>query len=220
MEYILSPSILAADFSKLGEAVKQTEESGAKYLHFDVMDGVFVPSISFGMPVMQGIKKCTNQVMDTHLMITEPIRYIDEFVKSGSDMITVHYEACKDLKATLDKIKAHGIRCGISVSPKTPVEVLFDWVDEADQFLIMTVEPGFGGQKLIPETLEKVRKLRKFMEEKNLEKDIEVDGGIYVSNVKEVLDAGANVVVAGSAVFKNDPRDNIREFMEIFKDYE
>ncbi|XCP86606.1 ribulose-phosphate 3-epimerase [Roseburia hominis] len=220
MKNILSPSILAADFTRLGEEIKMTEEAGAKYLHFDVMDGVFVPSISFGMPVLKSIKKATGQVMDTHLMITEPIRYIKEFAEAGADLITIHYEACEDVRAALEQIRACHVKTGISICPETPVSVLEEYLEEVDMILVMTVHPGFGGQKLIPETLDKVRELRKLLSEKGLETDIQVDGGIYASNVREALDAGANVIVAGSAVFRGNAADNTKEFMEILKNYE
>lgn len=220
MNYVLSPSILAADFGMLGAQIRETETNGAEYLHFDVMDGVFVPSISFGMPVLQSIKKETGQVMDAHLMITEPIRYVEEFVKAGADLITVHYEACEDVKATIDKIHACGVKAGLSICPDTPVEVLEAYLREVEMFLIMTVHPGFGGQKLIPETVDKVRVLRDMLREKGLETDIQVDGGVYTHNVRDVLDAGANIIVAGSAVFKGNPAENTKEFMEILKSYE
>lgn len=220
MQYKLSPSILSADFYKLGEDIRQTEENGAEYLHFDVMDGVFVPSISFGMPVLASIKPLVKQVMDTHLMITEPIRYVEAFAKAGADILTIHYEACEDVRATLEKIRECGMKTGLSISPDTPVEVLREFLGEVDMFLIMTVHPGFGGQKLIPETLDKVRELRGMLNERGLETDIQVDGGIYVSNIKDALDAGANVIVAGSAVFKGNPGENTKELMEILKNYE
>ena len=220
MQYKLSPSILSADFYKLGEDIRQTEENGAEYLHFDVMDGVFVPSISFGMPVLALIKPLVKQVMDTHLMITEPIRYVEAFAKAGADILTIHYEACEDVRATLEKIRECGMKTGLSISPDTPVEVLREFLGEVDMFLIMTVHPGFGGQKLIPETLDKVRELRGMLNERGLETDIQVDGGIYASNIKDALDAGANVIVAGSAVFKGTPGENTKELMEILKNYE
>lgn len=220
MQYKLSPSILSADFCKLGEDIRQTEENGAEYLHFDVMDGVFVPSISFGMPVLASIKPLVKQVMDTHLMITEPIRYVEAFAKAGADILTIHYEACEDVRATLEKIRECGMKTGLSISPDTPVEVLREFLGEVDMFLIMTVHPGFGGQKLIPETLDKVRELRGMLNERGLETDIQVDGGIYASNIKDALDAGANVIVAGSAVFKGNPGENTKELMEIIKNYE
>lgn len=220
MQYKLSPSILSADFCHLEENIRRTEENGAVYLHFDVMDGVFVPSISFGMPVLASIKPAVKQVIDTHLMITEPIRYVEAFAKAGADILTVHYEACKDVRATLDKIRECGMKTGLAISPDTPTEVLKEFLGEVDMFLVMTVHPGFGGQKLIPETLDKVRELRKMLNERGLETDIQVDGGIYASNVKEALDAGANVIVAGSAVFKGDAGENTKELMEILKNYE
>ena len=213
MKNILAPSILSADFKILGEQLKLTEEAGAEYIHFDVMDGMFVPSISFGMPVLASIKGATTQTLDVHLMVTEPIRYVEEFVKAGADIVTVHYEACEDLQATIDKIHAAGAKVGISIKPKTPVDVLLPYLDQAEMFLIMSVEPGFGGQAFIPESLDKIREVRAMLNEKNLETDIQVDGGIYVENVREVLDAGANVIVAGSAVFRGDAGENTAKFM-------
>lgn len=220
MNYILSPSILAADFKKLEEQIKATKEGGAAYLHYDVMDGLFVPSISFGMPVLKSIKPCTDQVMDVHLMIQEPIRYIEEFVKAGADLITIHLEACEDVDATIAKIRANGVKVGISICPDTPAADLIPYLEKVDMILVMTVHPGFGGQKLIPECLDKVSELRKMLNEKGLETDIQVDGGVYHTNVKDALDAGANVIVAGSAVFNGEPRENASRFMEIMKDYE
>ena len=215
MKNILAPSILSADFKILGEQLKLTEEAGAEYIHFDVMDGMFVPSISFGMPVLASIKGATTQTLDVHLMVTEPIRYVEEFVKAGADIVTVHYEACEDLQATIDKIHAAGAKVGISIKPKTPVEVLLPYLDQAEMFLIMSVEPGFGGQAFIPESLERISELRNLLNEKGLTTDIEVYGGIYHKNVAEVLAAGANVMVSGSGVFKGDIKDNTAKFMEI-----
>ena len=215
MKNILAPSILSADFKILGEQLKLTEEAGAEYIHFDVMDGMFVPSISFGMPVLASIKGATLQTLDVHLMVTEPIRYVEEFVKAGADIVTVHYEACEDLQATIDKIHAAGAKVGISIKPKTPVDVLIPYLDQAEMFLIMSVEPGFGGQAFIPESLERISELRNLLNEKELTTDIEVDGGIYHKNVAEVLAAGANVMVSGSGVFKGDIKDNTVKFMEI-----
>lgn len=220
MENILAPSILSADFKVLGEQIRQTDEAGARYIHFDVMDGIFVPSISFGMPVLSSIKGMTGQVLDVHLMVTEPVRYVQEFAKCGADIITVHLEACDDLKATLEAIHACGVKAGISIKPGTPVESLVPYLEQAEMFLIMSVEPGFGGQAFIPESLERIRSLRNMLKERGLEKDIEVDGGIYHSNVAEVLKAGANVIVSGSGVYKGDIRANTTGFMEILKDYE
>ena len=215
MKNILAPSILSADFKILGEQLKLTEEAGAEYIHFDVMDGMFVPSISFGMPVLASIKGATTQTLDVHLMVTEPIRYVEEFVKAGADIVTVHYEACEDLQATIDKIHAAGAKVGISIKPKTPVDVLLPYLDQAEMFLIMSVEPGFGGQAFIPESLERISELRNLLNEKGLTTDIEVDGGIYHINVAEVRAAGANVMVSGSGVFKGDIKDNTAKFMEI-----
>lgn len=220
MKCILSPSILSADFTVLGEQIHETEQAGATYLHYDVMDGIFVPSISFGMPVLKSIKKATTQFMDVHLMITEPIRYIDEFVASGADLITIHYEACEDVRATINKIKEAGVKVGVSICPETPAEVLDEYLPDVDMVLIMTVHPGFGGQKLIPEALDKVKEVRMKLDNLGLKTDIQVDGGIYTANVRDALNAGANVIVAGSAVFKGNPIENVKEFMEIFKEYE
>lgn len=220
MNYVLAPSILAADFKVLGQEMKKTEENGAEYIHFDVMDGMFVPSISFGMPVMASIHDATEQFMDTHLMIQEPIRYVEAFQKAGADLLTVHLEACEDVKATLDKIHEYGMKAGISINPETDVKELMPYLEDADMILVMSVHPGFGGQKFIPETLEKIRAVRNMLNKKNLDTDIQVDGGIYVENVREVLDAGANIIVAGSAVFRGDAGENTAKFMEILKSYE
>lgn len=220
MNYVLSPSILAADFKVLGQEMKKTEENGAAYIHFDVMDGMFVPSISFGMPVLASIHDATEQFMDAHLMVQEPIRYVEAFQKAGADYVTVHLEACEDVKTTLDKIHACGMKAGLAVNPETDVKELVPYLEDVEKILIMSVHPGFGGQKFIPESLDKIREVRAMLNEKNLETDIQVDGGIYVENVREVLDAGANVIVAGSAVFRGDAGENTAKFMEILKSYE
>ena len=217
---VLSPSILAADFKVLGQEMKKTEENGAAYIHFDVMDGMFVPSISFGMPVLASIHDATEQFMDAHLMVQEPIRYVEAFQKAGADYVTVHLEACEDVKTTLDKIHACGMKAGLAVNPETDVKELVPYLEDVEMILIMSVHPGFGGQKFIPESLDKIREVRAMLNEKNLEIDIQVDGGIYVENVREVLDAGANVIVAGSAVFRGDAGENTAKFMEILKSYE
>ena len=220
MKRILAPSILSADFKILGEQLRITEEAGAQYIHFYVMDGMFVPSISFGMPVLSSIKGTTAQVLDVHLMVVEPERYIEEFAKCGEDSITVHQEACEDLQKAVDLIHGCGVKAGISIKPGTPVETLIPYLDQAEMFLIMSVEPGFGGQPFIPESFERIRQLRRLLEERGIEADIEVDGGIYHSNVAEVLEAGANVIVSGSGVFKGDIRKNTEDFMEILRRYE
>ena len=220
MKKKLAPSILSADFKILGEQIKTTYDAGAEFLHYDVMDGMFVPSISFGMPVLKSIQGVSGQVMDVHLMIMEPIRYIEEFKKAGADFITIHLEACDDVEKTIEKIHECGLKAGVSIKPNTPVESLIPIIDKVEMVLIMSVEPGFGGQKFIPESLDKIRQTKKIITERNLDVLIEVDGGISAANVKEVLDAGVDVAVAGSAVFKNDIAANVKEFVEIFKDYE
>lgn len=220
MKYILAPSLLAADFKDLGEQMKMTEKNGAEYLHFDVMDGMFVPSISFGMPVLQSIKSATEQVMDVHLMVEEPIRYIRNFADAGADIITIHLEACSDVEQTIYKIKECGKKVGLSICPQTDVKELQSYLGLVDMILVMCVQPGFGGQKFIPESLRKIRDVREMIAESGRPIDLEVDGGIYLENVGEVLQAGANVIVAGSAVFRGDPGENTKAMMERLRQYE
>lgn len=211
---ILSPSILSADFWKLGEDIKAVEQAGVPYLHIDVMDGLFVPSISYGMPVLQCIRPHTELFLDVHLMIQEPERYVEEFAACGADLVNFHIEATQDVKGTIELIRGTGKKVGITIKPGTSVDELLPYLELVDMVLIMTVEPGFGGQKLIPECLDKVKELRRIVEEKGLSLDIEVDGGISADNVELALTAGANVIVAGSAVFKNDIGVNVKNFLQ------
>lgn len=213
----LSPSILAADFANLGEQIAAVEQSGAQYLHFDVMDGCFVPNISFGLPVLKSLRRHTNLMLDVHLMIQEPSRYIKEVADCGADIITVHAEACTDLNHAIDLIKERDLLAGVALSPATPLTVLAYILQRVDMVLVMTVNPGLGGQKLIPYTLEKVRDLKKMIDQRGLKTDIEVDGGINFKTLSSALDAGANIIVAGSAVFEGDIEENTNRLLEIMK---
>ena len=213
---ILSPSILAADFAVLGEQIKEADEAGAEYIHIDVMDGVFVPSISFGMPVIASIRKTTKRIFDVHLMIVEPERFIKEFAECGADSITFHIEATEDVDEIIDLIHGLGCKAGMSIKPRTPVEAVEKYLHKLDMLLVMTVEPGFGGQKYIPESTERIREIRRMADEQGLDLDIQVDGGITKDNVHVVLDAGANVIVAGSAVFQGNITENVKAIMAQF----
>lgn len=214
---ILAPSILSADFNVLGEQIQTVAKAGAQYIHVDVMDGIFVPSISYGMPVIKSVRKSTDAVFDVHLMITEPVRYIRDFVDSGADIITVHVEACKDIDETIRDIKACGVRAAVAINPETPVDKIMPYLDDIDMALVMSVHPGFGGQKFIPDVLDKVRIIRSYYRDNNMDKDIEIDGGINFDNLPEVLGAGANVIVAGSSVYRGDAAANTKKFLELMR---
>jgi ribulose-phosphate 3-epimerase len=202
----ISPSILASDMLNLGNEIKKIENSGAKYVHIDIMDGCFVPNISFGMPIISAIRKCTDLVLDVHAMIVEPDRYVDDFLKCGADIVTFHYEALDDerIRAAIDKIKESGKKVGISIKPKTEAEVLYPYIDKIDMVLVMTVEPGFGGQKFMVDTMDKVKKIREYANSKGIDLDIQVDGGVNDSTIKIASDAGANIFVLGTGFFKSE----------------
>ncbi|MBO4281323.1 MAG: ribulose-phosphate 3-epimerase [Lachnospiraceae bacterium] len=211
----LSPSILAADFNILGEQIAAVKEGGAEFLHFDVMDGLFVPSISFGVPVLESIRKKTDLFLDVHLMVHEPVRYVQAFADAGADLINVHYEACEDLPATLEAVRKTGKKVGITIKPATPVSVLKDYVEKVDLILMMSVEPGFGGQLFIPGTMDRLKELRALIDKSSRKPLLEVDGGITLQNVSEVLEAGADTIVAGSAVFRGDVTSNVKAFQKL-----
>lgn len=218
--YQLAPSILSADFNRLEEQIQRVEKAECRWLHIDIMDGMFVPSISFGMPVVKSIRKESSLYFDVHMMVKDPERYVEEFQSCGADMITVHAEACRDLAETVKKIHETGADAGVAVNPDTPLSAVTDVMDQVEMILIMSVYPGFGGQKYIPESTERIRTLRRMLDEKGLEHvHIQVDGGINRATIDEVLAAGANIIVAGSAVFGSNIEQNVRELQEKISSY-
>jgi len=215
-KFILAPSILAANFSALGEDISIVEKNGAEYLHFDVMDGRFVPNISFGIPVLAGIKKCTKLFFDVHLMIYDPLKYIEAFAEAGADIINFHIETVSDIPSIIKAIKKTGKKAAVTLKPNTPIEKIYKWADVVDMILIMSVEPGFGGQKFIELSYERAESLANYINKNNLHTKIEMDGGIDLTNLRRVLNSGVNVVVAGSAIFKQkheDTAEAVKKFL-------
>ena len=214
MSYKIAPSILAADYANFASELARIDASGVEYVHIDIMDGQFVPNISWGADVVASMRKHSKLVFDCHLMVVDPERYVDAYAQAGADIMTIHVEATKHIHGALQKIKAAGMKAGVVINPGTPVEALIPVLDLVDQVLIMTVNPGFGGQKYIPYCGEEVRELRKMITEKNLDVDIQVDGGVKASNIAEIAECGANIFVCGSAVFEGNIEKNVKEILE------
>lgn len=217
--YEIAPSILSADMGNLNEDIRKIVEGGTRYIHIDVMDGMFVPNISFGFPILKAVRKMTDVVLDVHLMIADPDRYIEEFYQAGADIICVHAEACTHLHRTIQRIKQLGVKAAVALNPGTPLSVLDYVLEDLDMVLIMSVNPGFGGQKFIPASLRKIRELRQMLEERGLSGlDIEVDGGVGMNNILQIKEAGANIFVAGSAVFHGDCLKNTKDFLKLISE--
>ena len=214
----LSPSVLSADFGHLAEDIQIIDQAGSEYILLDVMDGSFVPNISFGAPVIKSVRPVSDKVFDVHLMIDEPVRFLQDYKNCGADIVTVHAEACKHLHRTIAAIKELGMKAGVALNPATPLSVLDYVLEDVDMILIMSVNPGFGGQKFIPSSLRKITETRALLNSRGLQTDIQVDGGVTLSNVAEIIQAGANVLVAGSAVFKGDKVENVKAFHKIFSE--
>lgn len=215
----LSPSLLSADFTNLKSEMEVLDKNGVKYLHLDVMDGMFVPNISFGPMIIKQLRPLTNMIFDVHLMIEDPDRYVQNFKDAGADILTVHYEACKHLHRTVSYIKSLGMKAGVSLNPATNIDVLDYVLEDLDLVLIMSVNPGFGGQSFIPSAIDKIKNLKAKIRERNLNVIVEVDGGVKTTNVKDVIEAGADLIVSGSDVFA-DKENRTRAYKEIFKNYE